>query len=459
MAVPGPYRYSPTQRYRRAMALRILLLSSVFPPVNATGARRPYFMARQLRDMGHTVTVLTNDRPEPHPWTADLGGIHRIALPMTHLPEGMSGWQIALAHMVHALGRMGPQRPARWIADLLLPLDHGHRWGPGNAALAERVGEQDVVIATGPRWSMLERGAALARTWNASFIADYRDPWNVVMPEVALHTVTHAGRGALGRWRRARRLAMERRCMAHATAITAATPTVLENAARVTGLRRGEVIYNGTEPSPARPATRSNERFTILYTGSAYREQEWPLVAEAIDRLQREHPQVVARSRLVFVGTHADKDPALAALGVLLNEAPLVERLDRMAPAAIRDLQQHADALLHVGFAGKEGILPLKFIEYLDAGPPVWQVSSGRSIQEDVLERTRAGSVLPTAQAIVDLWTEQHEAWRMGHPVRPETDQEVLATFHWTHQMTRFEAFMREVHRQHQEELAAPEAK
>lgn len=407
-------------------------------------------MARALRDAGHAVTVLTTTPSPGEPWQADMEGMRVVHAPTTAVMPGLDPLRRMLAQAIAAMSPGAPGRALSVLGDLLLPLDHAHRWAEPLEQLAERVGPQDVVVASGPRWSMFEVGAALAERWKALFVPDYRDPWNVAMPEVALHAVTHLGRGVVARLRARRRIAQERRIVGRAHAITAATPTVLQNALRIVGDKPGMVVFNGFEPRPLQQAPPRNDQFTVVHTGSVYREQEWHVLDEALELLQRERPEVAARSVLLMVGVRTDQDAALAVVERLLARRPLVERLDRMAPASVRDLQSRADALVHVGFTGKEGILPLKLIEYLDAGPVLWQVSTGRSIQEEVVERTRAGVVLTSARAVVDQWCAQYVAWRNGTPLRSRPDAAALAELHWSHQMARHEAFVRARYALHQ---------
>src|SRR5690606_29240365 len=90
--------------------MRVLLITSQFPPSNATGARRPYYLARALADRGHQVTVLTDDRPpDPAPWTVDITGIRVERQPSTERPPDLGfGGRITLG-LLRLLGGRPPQ--------------------------------------------------------------------------------------------------------------------------------------------------------------------------------------------------------------------------------------------------------------------------------------------------------------------------------------------------------------
>ena len=426
------------------MTLRILLIASQFPPTNATGARRPYYLARQLRDAGHIVTVLTSLRDEEQPWSVDMEGmhVHRFRTPST--PPWFTSWQGAL-HRAATRSRGGRGgRAIGLLAELLLPLDHLHRWDPAPEVLEELVGEQDVVVATGPLWSMVQLGGEMARRCNATFIADYRDPWTIALPEVGLHVLTYMGPWPASWSRRMRHTAWERRATREAS-FTAATKGLLKNALLLNGERPALQVYNGAPGPATMPGMPKNPRFTLVYTGSVYREQEWDLVLRAVDLLERDHPEVAGTSRLLVVGMRTAHDSSLSDLGRRMDQRPTIERQARLGREEVLGLQQQADLLLHVGF-GEKQVLPLKLFEYIASGRPIAQVGSGLSEQVEIIERTRTGTTLTTPEAFVDHWLECHTLWQAGEAIPFDPDKEAIAQFTWEVQMERFHQFILERH-------------
>ncbi len=426
--------------------MRILLLCTTFPPDNATGTRRPYYMALKLRNEGHHVTVVTGRGATQGRWDIDLEGMEVVRLEVTDQPAVLP-WATKWIAWLHRWSAGKPfHGPVRVLADLVLPLDHKHRWQATPAGLAATLGKQDVVIATGPSWSTFEFGHHLAQLWGVSFVVDYRDPWSIDMPEVGLHTMTFLGgplSGTLRRWRMRR---AERRCTSNATGVTAATSLVLQNALRIIGAKPAHVAINGFDPFARTGNKERNACFTMAYTGTVYREQEWSLVMEGIDLFVRRHPHLVGRFKFIIAGARTETDQALRHLERWMTVSPHVETMERIDRRASIGLQAGADLLLHVGFKGKRGLYPVKFIEYLDAGPPIVQASTGRDMVEEVLERTRAGAVVTSADAFATLLAEHVTAWSQGCPVQYETDAAAMQAYSWDHQAGQWYQFILEQH-------------
>lgn len=428
--------------------MRILLLCTVFPPNNATGGRRPYYMARKLVNEGHRVTVVTGQSTTPGIWHVDLGGIEVIRLEMTDRPSGLP-WTTRWIAWLHKKSTGRPfHGPVRVLADLVLPLDHRHCWRATPAELVARMDRQDMVIATGPSWSTFEYGHYLAQHWGASYFVDYRDPWSMAIPEVGLHTITYLGGPLSGKLRRWRMRHAERRCTSKATGITAASSLVLQNALRVIGTKPSQVTINGFDPTSRNRARERNAVFTMVYTGTVYREQEWNLVMQGIELFAQLQPGLLNQFKLIIAGARTEADQFLQPLARWMAATPQVEALERIDHKASIGLQSRADLLLHVGFKDKRGLYPLKFIEYLAAGPPIVQVSTSKDLIEAVLEHTRAGHVVNSADAFARLIAEHGMAWKAGHPVQCDPDTAAMQTYSWEHQAKQWHHFIMDHHAQ-----------
>jgi glycosyltransferase involved in cell wall biosynthesis len=206
------------------------------------------------------------------------------------------------------------------------------------------------------------------------------------------------------------------------------------------------VIFNGhgSKDGPIRSAR--NRKFTVVYTGTAYWEQEWEILGDALTLLEKEHPGEVRDLEVLMVGATSSHAPTMARVQHLIDAHPCVTSLQRMDRLSAIHRQSTADRLLHVGFKGKRGILPLKFLEYIHAGVPVIQVSTGRDIQEAIIDRTRTGVVVPDAPALTRSLLDGITRWRSGDHIPFEPDTAALEEFTWDHQMERWRAFIRSVH-------------
>lgn len=404
-------------------------------------------MARKLRDEGHQVTVVHDAFVEQAPWITDLDGMALFPMKLSDSPPGLSLPMRLLAALDRSLNGSRIHGPMRVLADLVLPLDHGHRWNITPDDLASKVGKHDIVIATGPSWSTYEFGHHISRKWNASFFLDYRDPWTIAIPEVGLYMITHLGGPISGTLRRWRMRKAEKSFTSNATGITAATPLVLRNAQVVIGDKPALVVLNGFETPPQIGQLAKDTLFSMVYTGSMYREQEWDIVRSGLELFLQQRPDLAPHFRLTIAGPHIDADKALVQLGRWMNSTPWITPLKRIDRTSSIRLQVNSDLLLHVGFKGKRGLFPIKFIEYLSAGPPIVQVSTGHDMVEDTLERTGAGSVVSTPESLAALLAEHMDAWLAGHPIRYSPVPKAMDELSWKHQAQHWYQFIVEQHR------------
>lgn len=420
--------------------------------MNRTAARRPYFLARYLADNGFQVSVLTETSPRENGWQADLSNIRMIRRPFTKRPIGLNiAQKIALPVFWNLYGTRF-SRIARLIADLILPLNIDRRLDVDVPNIAEEGGPHDIIIATGPFWSTVEFGYHFKRYWKCTYLVDYRDPWSVKIPEVGLRLLTWYGNGLIGRWRVRRMLELERRYSGSADGLTGVTPLVLKNALRVIGNKPSATIFNGhlLHKKISKVTQKELRKFTLIYTGQVYEEQEWEIVARAMTLIEREEPFLANDLDLVLVGATTAHGRTMDRINEMCRRSPMVRTVDRLDREQVLDLQMRSDLLLHVGFKNIRGVLPLKFIEYMHSGVPIVQVSSGHDIQEEALELTRTGVVVKDSVSLIDLLLQYHALWSLGQPIPYDPNLSRLAEFTWDHQMRKWTEFMLVVHEQRQ---------
>jgi glycosyltransferase involved in cell wall biosynthesis len=411
--------------------MRVLLITSQFPPSNATGARRPYYLARALADRGHQVTVLTDDRPsDPAPWTVDTTGIRVERQPSTERPPDLGfGGRITLG-LLRLLGGRPPQWWRRAL-DPFLPLFHGRRWSLSLAEMDRRVGPQDVIVASGPHWYPLYLAWQLAGRTGTPYLPDYRDPWNIVIPEVALNCIHYHGTPPFSWVRRSRSMAAERAILRDAAALTAATPSTLANALQVTGHAHGTVVFNGWVPGPPLPPPPA-EGFTVLYTGRLYAEQDWDMVVRAMALAAEEVPGL----RLCVRG-RADTAGLPQALAFPQSGPCPVELLPEVPRDALLAEFAQAHALLTVACEGNPGVVPLKLMDYLAYDRPVLVAGRTEGIQQDIVRRTGKGLCGSDAERLAAAIVELYRA-REGARVRSADEEAALAELSIDRQMQRW---------------------
>ena len=417
------------------MSLRILLFCTYFPPVNATGARRPYYLARQLHASGHRVTVVSSERSEEQPWPADISGIRSVLLPITAVPPGMGRFKRWLAHCDASHSGRWFHGPIRVLADLLLPLDHRARWNATPEQVATMVGEQDLVIATGPLWSCAEFGAYVAKAFNATFVVDYRDPWTVAIPEVHMDVVTHHGRGLAGSLRRARLRSAERRFTGAAYAITGVSEPVVANAQRITGVNKGAAFIGGFDPQHLLTPVVQNDRFTVVYTGRVYPEQDWKLLLDALERLHSEQKDLAGSLLIRLIGPVSTDAGLLARITEFGTRTGMIRSESRVSRAEAIAAQHQADAVLHLAYRNKKGYIPVKFLEYLNAGRPLILISQEKDEMERIATETCVGPIVPTANDLTDLLREKLTAWKNGQVWSQDPDRKKLQEYEYPTRM------------------------
>jgi hypothetical protein len=284
---------------------RALLVAFHFAPENTSGTHRSLHFARGLADAGVDVTVLTRSLDS-------LGAIDPALSEVFPWPDRI----VRVAAEGTLLGRVGPalrrlggsrRRPGAATAGMRAPGGLGPRPGrevgavpssllpsrpPGLRGLVDRVerlpdvhkgwrrpalraGRElfrwtryDVVIASGPPWTGLRVGAALARRHGVPFVADFRDPWTLRSGR------TWPGGGAV----------LDRIAEAMEARVVASSALVISNSPGITAalrdghrrLREGDAqtILNGSDarrreeerPFPARGGTVVRH-FGSLYAG------------------------------------------------------------------------------------------------------------------------------------------------------------------------------------------------
>ncbi len=392
-------------------------------------------MAKALQDQGFEVAVLTSAMELPDPWMAEMVGIEVLRLPTTPMPDGLNMAQRGLALLYWRLkGHMVNVIP-RTLAFLFLPLDFASRMDFNEIEVAARIDRCDLVVSTGPGWSTFEFGHRISENWKCPFMVDYRDPWNAVIPEVGLRTVTWYGNGPIGWMKRLRMRHAERKYTANVAGVTAATHTVLLNALKCMGEHPAKVVHNGfgVQTFPQK-ADRGN-KMTMLYTGRLYHEQEWDIVVEALEIIHTENPDLAKEMELLLVGPISEDYKLLKQLSHCAERTGMVRMVGRVGRNEALALQQNVDLLLHVGFKGKRGILPVKFIEYLNAGRPIIQVSTGYDDQERILELTETGTIHATAASLVKRILKCLELRRSGAVIPHKPNEDVLAEYTWESQM------------------------
>ena len=381
--------------------MKILIVSTYFPPQNSVASLRPYSWAKYWSRAGHDVTVLTT-RKHDHPTNTvyPVTGFEVLEVEMpffnrlrSTLGKGNAAKVAASKNVVKAsllstlLGKVNTlvqylQKNFGILNYCRMP-DLTDLWvNPAFRAVANE--QWDLVVSTAWPYPVHQiayrlRKLGLAKKW----VADWRDIWIDNHLYAGLFPFTLIEKF------------YERLWMKKADFIT----TVSEPLADILRKRYGDkvaVIYNGFDPEdyenlPPEKAYPQDGVFRIVYTGSIYPGWQDPSpLFEAISRLNDDGRITPEQLQVIFYGNNAD----MSALANQFNISEYVQYGGFLPRQQALRYQRDADALLFLEFESKslQGIMTGKLFEYLFAGPIILAVGIGSdNSSASVLEMTKCG--------------------------------------------------------------------
>jgi glycosyltransferase involved in cell wall biosynthesis len=407
----------------------ILIVSYLFPPVNAVGIQRPLRLANSAIRAGHSVSVLSGSPASAGKFYAidanlnkeidggvavmRLGSFHPIAKlismrddkrksqgaisspqPGSHGAQKATGGRRETAPGLLARIRDAiqmffrvPDRFTSWIIPGLL------------AALRANARRKiDCVYVTGPPWTPMVLSAAIARLLRIPLTVDYRDPWT--LNPYGERRPFQRINGALESW-----------VLAKADHVIVNTETMArEFASRFPALRaKIEAIYNGVDASllsqveslKRSRSGKAGDAFVVCHSGTLYAERMPVQLARIMARIGAEwnrRPDI----RFRFVG---DID-APQSLIQAFSEAGVPEKLEilgRVGRQEAQMIQAESDCLMILQ-PGTKLQLPAKVFESALMGKPILCVAEGDSETARVIEAHHLGRLFPPDLGFESLW-------------------------------------------------------
>jgi glycosyltransferase involved in cell wall biosynthesis len=364
-------------------ARRLLVISYGHPPSPGVGGTRWLSMARHLRELGHSVTIVASDAWGALPDDADLDVV-RVRDPKS-------------ASTLRTLLRRGKLRqegdrdllerpPGRLLTGLLVPEMNVATWLPQAAFAVRRLlahRAYDCVITSSPPESSHLIGLLLGRE-RPAWVADFRDGWTFE---------AYRPRFPTGVQRRLDRY-LERRVVRSAEAAVGVTQPIADDLSRRFGAFAVHVS-NGWDPDsvghPAQAAVRSGDgTVRLVYTGTLSggwgRDPAAFLHALRAVSAETKEPQL----RLIHAGRLRTEEKALIdRAGV----AGLVEHLGILDRAGALALQRSADALMLLTSRNSSEATG-KVFEYLFSGRPIVALAENSEAARIVSE-TNTGITVP----------------------------------------------------------------
>ena len=329
--------------------MKFLYITRHYPPEVSGGARRPYLFTKALRELGHTVRLIT-----PFHITDDPDAV-QVRHPVTAISDQSADLQNQ---------KMRPStRPTLkdWARQWLCWPEPDIRWAKGVLRyLDQNPIDADWVITTSPPESLHCIGAAAAKLSGAKWLAECRDTW-----------ITHPHRKVLenSALRRAGERLIARKAFSTVDAISAVSDAVLNDIRTLAPANTPACVIGHFSAPTDQVYSFDENSLHIVHAGGF----------TLSDRRRRLDPF------LDLVSASGRRDLHIHILGPLTSgETQKIERTKSFRITAhgsvpfdtSRAMQQAADALVLITPENSHA-LPGKYAEYATTGRPIFFLGGG----------------------------------------------------------------------------------
>lgn len=373
--------------------MRILILTTFFPPLNSIASHRPYSWAKYWNAAGHSVTVATTPKGKVE------GEFELIEVQPPRLIDRMKGkyqdtmqappfWKRALLAPYHYLrhergilnaSRM-PDFTDLWIRPLINRLTEEQPW--------------DWIVSTAGPYAVHIAAERLKKMGKGAFwAADFRDLWcdNHAYPGIFPFTYVE-------QW-------LETKLLKKADLITTVSYPWAEILGKKHGAHKVQVVENGFEPDDlskisAAPFFPLDGKLRIVHTGMLYpNKQALSLFFEALHAFP--HKENI---ECYFAGPHLQALESFVEKYQLRGVVKLMGEVSRSSSLA---MQRDAQGLLFFPWNEKngsgKGLLSGKIYEYLYAQKPIFALSEGNQpvqAAEQLIKESKAGVILSSPEEV-----------------------------------------------------------
>ncbi len=369
---------------------RLLLVTYQHPPMPFLGGDPWGGLTRNLRRLGHELTIVTTGAHGDLPDDAQLGVVRTTDLAAVAALRGV----LRRPTVAREGQPAGVAKPApALLTRVVVPDAYLLSWAawaipPVRRLIAER--RIECVITTSPPDSTHLVGLGLGRS-RPAWLADFRDGW-------AFEGLREPFPTALQRRLDA---GLERRVVATADGVLASTRVMADYFEARYGAH-GAVVPNAwdTDLEPdvasASPPRLDPDHVNLVYTGTlaGIRGHDDRGLLAALRRLASEDPDTSRRLRLVIAGRLTDRDTRMLAGDDL---APLIQVVGALPRATAVALQRRGDALLLIT-SHHRSIAHGKLFEYLAAGRPILALA-GDNEPARIVRETQTGEVVDPEDA------------------------------------------------------------
>ena len=378
--------------------MKILIITTYFPPLNSVASLRPYSWAKYWAKAGHEVTVLTTpkdkDRHEAfnlpfdgfsvveiaaHPLYYKLRRLYRdsnvkeVRNGSIKQSEKNNTMMLKLMMKLYDfLAKRGTITGSAFPSFEDLWMNNAKKWVISH-------GKWDLAVSTAWPYTVHVIANALKHRGIAkNWVADYRDLW----------VGNHLHKGLLPTYDKY----LERKLMKNSELISTVSEPLGEVLASRYGKDKVAVIENGFDPDDynslrSHNTTLSAEKVNIVYTGTIYKYRDPSPLLKAIRNMASTtaHTHLLQKLRVIFAG------PNVRTLQSMV-EAYHVENWIELKGFVPQEeslmMQRDAHILLHLEHEDEKvkGILTGKLFEYLRSGTKIWALG--------VTDHTSVGKII-----------------------------------------------------------------
>jgi glycosyltransferase involved in cell wall biosynthesis len=401
---------------------RVLFVSYAFPPVGGVGVLRVSKFVKYLPEFGWCSSVLTVSNPSVPLFDESL----LSQIPQSTLVRKARTWEPGYQFKQSVAGADGTggggtnsglttvperRRGPGWAGRVRQLLKRGamavlqpdpqilwYRNAVREGRKLLREVPHAAIVASGPPFTDLLVGAALARSSGVPLILDYRDEWEISNAYWENRRVS----GAAARVQRQ----MQNWAVRRAVRLVATTPlsaAALQRVSDQAGSRAiASCIYNGYDPSDFAadepPSGREDfghgrARFRLSFAGTLWELTSIAPFVEGCRLLCERAPELAGRLELVFAGRRAgEQDAHLDRLSALPCRTV---RLGYLEHARALRLMATSDELLLLlsDVPHADRVISSKMFEYMAARRPIFAVTPSGD-QEDVLATHPAATIV-----------------------------------------------------------------
>lgn len=400
--------------------MRILIISTFFPPLNSIASLRPYSWAKYWTQAGHDVTVLTTEKPHlsvnlnlPNNGfkIIDIPGPHflqtlkkdyqttvtatTLKTSESHQPNRHQSIEYKIKQKL-AQGFNFIRQKTGIFSSCRMP-DFADFWIRPAIKAARKEKPWDLIVSTAGPYAVHIVAASLKKSGHAkSWIADYRDTWSNSCVYPGLFPFNFIEK------------ILEKRLLRHADAITTVSEPYASLFASQYKNKKVATIENGFDPCDLEnidpgPIFPNDNKLRIVHTGTIYSRRNPVPLFEAI-ALMKQKPAaktLLDKLEVLFVGPNQAEVPSLIqkyGVGDYVKLCGFVSRQD-----ALR-MQRDAHHLIFLPWndPASDGVLTGKLFEYLYSRTPIMAIGANalEDSQKLILE-AKAGAIFTTSSEII----------------------------------------------------------